>query len=290
MVFWYRQEISVFIVAQKNQPDISVIIPTYNRAHILPRALDSVLSQTQLPIEIIVVNDGSTDGTKSVLSNYPGLKIIDQQHSGVSAARNIGLEHTNGEWIAFLDSDDEWLPEKLEQQWAAICKDDKLICHTEEIWIRNGKRVNPMKKHQKYGEYIYEKCLPLCVISPSSVMIHQSVFNDIGVFDESLEVCEDYDLWLRICSKYSTLFFDEPLIVKYGGHENQLSRKYWGMDRFRIQAMEKILSFGELSAEDEKATVDMIVQKCEIIINGMQKRGKDDEAKEWQEKMKSYNY
>jgi glycosyltransferase involved in cell wall biosynthesis len=277
-------------VAQKNQPNISVIIPTYNRAHILPRALDSVLAQTQLPIEIIVVNDGSTDGTKSVLSNYPGLKIIDQQHSGVSAARNIGLEHTNGEWIAFLDSDDEWLPEKLEQQWAAICNDDKLICHTEEIWIRNGKRVNPMKKHQKYGEYIYEKCLPLCVISPSSVMIHQSVFNDIGVFDESLEVCEDYDLWLRICSKYSTLFISEPLIVKYGGHEDQLSRKYWGMDRFRIQAMEKILSFGELSAEDEKATVDMIVQKCEIIINGMQKRGKDDEAKEWQEKMKSYNY
>ncbi len=290
MVFWYRQEISVFIVAQTNQPNISVIIPTYNRAHILPRALDSVLAQTQLPIEIIVVNDGSTDGTKSVLSNYPGLKIIDQQHSGVSAARNIGLEHTNGEWIAFLDSDDEWLPEKLEQQWAAICNDDKLICHTEEIWIRNGKRVNPMKKHQKYGEYIYEKCLPLCVISPSSVMIHQSVFNDIGVFDESLEVCEDYDLWLRICSKYSTLFISEPLIVKYGGHEDQLSRKYWGMDRFRIQAMEKILSFGELSAEDEKATVDMIVQKCEIIINGMQKRGKDDEAKEWQEKMISYNY
>ena len=275
-------------MAQKNQPDISVIIPTYNRAHILPRALDSVLAQTQLPIEIIVVNDGSTDGTKSVLSNYPGLKIIDQQHSGVSAARNIGLEHTNGEWIAFLDSDDEWLPEKLEQQWAAICNDDKLICHTEEIWIRNGKRVNPMKKHQKYGEYIYEKCLPLCVISPSSVMIHQSVFNDIGVFDESLEVCEDYDLWLRICSKYSTLFISEPLIVKYGGHEDQLSRKYWGMDRFRIQAMEKILSFEELSAEDEKATVDMIIQKCEIIINGMQKRGKDDEAKEWQEKMNLY--
>ena len=275
-------------MAQKNQPNISVIIPTYNRAHILPRALDSVLAQTQLPIEIIVVNDGSTDGTKSVLSNYPGLKIIDQQHSGVSAARNIGLEHTNGEWIAFLDSDDEWLPEKLEQQWAAICNDDKLICHTEEIWIRNGKRVNPMKKHQKYGEYIYEKCLPLCVISPSSVMIHQSVFNDIGVFDESLEVCEDYDLWLRICSKYSTLFIYEPLIVKYGGHEDQLSRKYWGMDRFRIQAMEKILSFGELSAEDEKTTVDMIIQKCEIIINGMQKRGKDDEAKEWQEKMNLY--
>ena len=275
-------------MAQKNQPDISVIIPTYNRAHILPRALDSVLAQTQLPIEIIVVNDGSTDGTKSVLSNYPGLKIMYQQHSGVSAARNIGLEHTNREWIAFLDSDDEWLPEKLKQQWAAICNDDKLICHTEEIWIRNGKRVNPMKKHQKHGSWIYKKCLPICVISPSSVMIHQSVFNDIGVFDESLEVCEDYDLWLRICSKYSTLFIDEPLIVKYGGHEDQLSRKYWGMDRFRVQALEKMLDSEELNEDQRRATIEMLIQKCKIIINGMQKRGKDDEAKEWQEKMNLY--
>ena len=275
-------------MAQKNQPDISVIIPTYNRAHILPRALDSVLAQTQLPIEIIVVNDGSTDGTKSVLSNYTGLKIIDQQHSGVSAARNIGLEHTNGEWIAFLDSDDEWLPEKLEQQWAAICNDDKLICHTEEIWIRNGQRVNPMKKHQKFGGMIYERCLPLCVISPSSVMIHKSIFEVVGVFDESLEVCEDYDLWLRICAKYPTLFIDEPLIVKYGGHEDQLSRKYWGMDRFRVQALEKMLDSEELNEDQRRATIEMLIQKCKIIINGMQKRGKDDEAKEWQEKMNLY--
>ena len=275
-------------MAQKNQPDISVIIPTYNRAHILPRALDSVLAQTQLPIEIIVVNDGSTDGTKSVLSNYSGLKIIDQEHSGVSVARNIGLEHTNGEWIAFLDSDDEWLPEKLEQQWAAICNDDKLICHTEEIWIRNGQRVNPMKKHQKFGGMIYERCLPLCVISPSSVMIHKSIFEVVGVFDESLEVCEDYDLWLRICSKYSTLFISEPLIVKYGGHEDQLSRKYWGMDRFRVQALEKMLDSEELNEDQRRATIEMLILKCKIIINGMKKRRKDVEAKEWQEKLNLY--
>ncbi|HIC38335.1 MAG TPA: glycosyltransferase family 2 protein [Candidatus Marinimicrobia bacterium] len=267
---------------------MSVIIPTYNRAHILPRALDSVLAQTQLPIEIIVVNDGSTDGTKSVLSNYSGLKIIDQEHSGVSVARNIGLEHTNREWIAFLDSDDEWLPDKLEQQWSAICNDDKLICHTEEIWIRNGQRVNPMKKHQKFGGMIYERCLPLCVISPSSVMIHKSIFEVVGVFDESLEVCEDYDLWLRICAKYPTLFIDEPLIVKYGGHEDQLSRKYWGMDRFRVQALEKMLDSEELNEDQRRATIEMLIQKCKIIINGMQKRGKDDEAKEWQEKMNLY--
>ncbi|MDP7565470.1 MAG: glycosyltransferase family A protein [Candidatus Marinimicrobia bacterium] len=272
----------------KSQPDISVIIPAFNRAHTLPKALDSVLSQTLKPREIIVVDDGSTDETNAVLANYPGLCIISQDNRGVSAARNMGIKKAGGEWLAFLDSDDEWLKEKLEKQWDAICIDDKLICHTEEIWIRNGQRVNPMKKHKKFGGIIYERCLPLCVISPSSVMIHRSVFEDVGVFDESLEVCEDYDLWLRICAKYSILFIDEPLIVKYGGHEDQLSRKYWGMDRFRVKALEKMMSFGALNDEDEKATVNMILQKCGIIINGMKKRGNNDEAEKWQSKIEKY--
>jgi len=275
-------------VTPKSQPDISVIIPAFNRAHTLPKALDSVLSQTLKPREIIVVDDGSTDETNAVLANYPGLCIISQDNRGVSAARNVGIEKAGGDWIAFLDSDDEWLSDKLEKQWDAICNDDKLICHTDEIWIRNGQRVNPMKKHKKFGGIIYERCLPLCVISPSSVMIHRSVFEDVGVFDESLEVCEDYDLWLRICAKYSVLFIDEPLIVKYGGHKDQLSRKHWGMDRFRVKALEKMMSFGALNDEDEKATVNMILQKCGIIINGMKKRGNNDEAEKWQSKIEKY--
>jgi glycosyltransferase involved in cell wall biosynthesis len=275
-------------VTPKSQPDISVIIPTFNRAHTLPRALDSVMVQTLQSMEIIIVDDGSTDETNAVLADYPGLCIISQDNRGVSAARNVGIEKAGGEWLAFLDSDDEWLKEKLQKQWDAICNDDKLICHTEEIWIRNGQRVNPMKKHQKYGGLIYEKCLPLCVISPSSVMIHKTVFNDVGNFDETLEVCEDYDLWLRICSKYPVLFVDEPLIVKYGGHDDQLSRKHWGMDRFRAKALEKMIASGASNDEDEKATVNMLIQKCEIIINGMKKRGKDVEAMEWEEKLKKY--
>ncbi len=274
-------------MTQKN-PDISVIIPAFNRAHTLPRALDSLLAQTLKPKEIIVIDDGSTDDTKAVLADYLGLCIIEQANCGVSAARNVGVEKASGEWLAFLDSDDEWLPKKLEKQWVAICNDDKLICHTEEIWIRNGKRVNPMKKHQKYGGWIYEKCLPLCVISPSSVIIHKSVFADIGVFDEELDVCEDYDLWLRICSKYPILFLDEQLIVKYGGHEDQLSRKHWGMDRFRVIALEKMITSGTLNNEEKKSTTDMIIQKCKIIINGMKKRGKDEDAEAWEKKLKLY--
>jgi glycosyltransferase involved in cell wall biosynthesis len=247
--------------------------------------MESVLAQTLPPVEIIVINDGSTDDTKIVLANYPGLIVVDKKNVGVSAARNRGIEKAQGKWIAFLDSDDEWLPNKLEKQWTAICDNDKLICHTDEIWIRNGKRVNPMKKHQKFGEFIYEKCLPLCVISPSSVMIHKSVFDDVGVFDESLEVCEDYDLWLRICSKYPVLFIDELLIVKYGGHVDQLSRKHWGMDRFRVRALEKILTSDKLTDEQRIATIEILIKKCEIIINGMKKRSKDEEVAEWKEKL-----
>ena len=282
----FRPGVNVFTVIPRNQSNISVVIPAYNRAHTLPRALESVFKQTLPAKEIIVVNDGSTDDTKTILDNYPGLILIDQKNQGVSAARNRGIEYASGKWIALLDSDDEWLPTKLEKQWADICSNDKLICHTEEIWIRNGDRVNPMKKHQKFGGWIYEKCLPLCVISPSSVMIHESVFNDVGVFDESLDVCEDYDLWLRICVKYSVLFLDEPLIVKYGGHGDQLSKKHWGMDRFRVKALEKILESDELTEAQRKATLGMLNEKYQIIINGMKKRGKNEEAVKWEEKLK----
>ncbi len=286
--FIFRLGVIVFTVIQKSQPDISVMIPTYNRAHVLPRALDSVLNQTLSPKEIMVIDDGSTDGTRTLLSRYTNIKILHQSNSGVSAARNRGIETALGQWLTFLDSDDEWLPDKLEKQWQAVIHDGKKVSHTEEIWIRNGKRVNPMKKHQKYGGWIYEKCLPLCVISPSSVMIHRSVFDDVGVFDESLEVCEDYDLWLRICAKYPVLFIKDPLLIKYGGHHDQLSRRYWGMDRFRVKALEKALTSNTLTDEQRKLTVDMLIQKCKIIIQGMKKRGKKEEATQWIDQMNQY--
>ncbi len=100
------------------------------------------------------------------------------------------------------------------------------VCHTDEIWIRNGRRVNARKKHGKKGGWIFQHCLPLCAMSPSSIMIHRDVFTALGGFDERLPACEDYDLWLRITARYPVLFTRQPLIEKYGGHDDQLSRKY----------------------------------------------------------------
>ncbi len=255
---------------------VSVIIPSHNRAEVLPRAVASVLAQTLAPLEVIVVDDGSDDGTAALMARrFPGVRCLVQQNRGVSAARNAGIAAARGEWLAFLDSDDEWLPGKLAAQRAALeehagCR----LCHTEEIWIRNGKRVNAMKKHAKRGGRIYRHCLPLCVISPSSVVIHRSLFRDHGGFDESLPACEDYDLWLRLCAREAVAFVETPQIVKYGGHADQLSRRHWGMDRFRVRALLKMLDSGLLDAGDEAATRAMLVEKCRILAQGAEKRGK----------------
>ncbi len=255
---------------------ISVIIPTFNRINALQQALDSVMMQTYQPMEVIVVDDGSTDNTKSKLhNNYPNIKYHYQKNQGVSSARNTGLKIASGDWIALLDSDDQWLPEKLEKQQQALCDQTGLkICHTEEIWIRNGVRVNPMKKHVKKGGNIFQHCLPLCAISPSSVIIHRSVFEDVGNFDETYPACEDYEMWLRITAKYPVLFIQEPLIKKYGGHQDQLSKKFWGMDRFRIRALEKILCQNTLSRENHQAACKILVKKAKIYLAGAKKRGK----------------
>ena len=265
---------------------ISVVVPTYNRAETLLRALESVVIQTVPVNEVIVVDDGSTDDTaKSVTDYFPNVRYIFQTRKGVSAARNRGILTAKSQWIAFLDSDDEWLPNKLAVQIQALTEQPQYsICHTDEIWIRNGKRVNPMKKHRKYGGHIFKKCLPLCSISPSSVIIKRNVFDDIGYFDETLPACEDYDLWLRICAKYPVLFVDSQLIKKYGGHDDQLSRAHWGMDRFRIYALEKIIRDNELASDDYETAIDIVLQKIGIYLMGAKKRGRNDDVLEFERK------
>lgn len=253
---------------------ISVIIPCYNRAHTLSRALDSVLGQTRQADQIIVVDDASSDGTKRLLSRYPMVETLFLSHNqGVSAARNTGLRHASHKWIALLDSDDEWLAEKLQRQVDAVADNPEIsIFHTNEIWVRNGKRVNAMNKHAKPDGYVYQASLALCCVSPSSILMHRRVLDECGVFDESLPACEDYDLWLRLFNRYSVHLIDEALLIKYGGHEDQLSRQYWGMDRFRVQALIKMLDSQSLNAEDDALSRAMLLKKCRVLVSGARKR------------------
>ncbi len=268
---------------------ISVVIPTFNRSDLLRRALDSVLAQTCPAGEIIVVDDGSTDGTaERVRERYPEVKLIAQENRGVSAARNTGIDSSSGDWIAFLDSDDEWLPEKLEKQMAMLVNHpDMKICHTGEIWLRNGLPLAQLEKHRKPSGWVFQKCLPLCAISPSSALIDREIFDTVGLFDESLPACEDYDLWLRISVRYPVHCVEEPQIIKHGGHAGQLSRQ-WGLDRYRILALEKILNSGLLEAEDALATRRILQRKCRIYAQGALKRGKTDEHTEYCKLAKKY--
>lgn len=259
---------------------VSVVIPTYNRAKTLKEAIDSVLSQRYDDLELIVVDDGSTDETKEIISLYlPNLNYLYQEHRGVSAARNRGVTHARGDYFAFLDSDDLWLPDKLCLQMKFMEAHPKaLICYTEEIWIRKGVRVNPMKKHKKYSGMIFKHCLPLCSISPSSVLIARSLIDEVGEFDEEFEVCEDYDLWLRISARYPVHLIETPLIIKRGGHADQLSKKMSGQDRFRIRALVKLLEGDCLSSHQRELAWKELGRKCEIYGGGCIKRGKREEG------------
>ncbi len=255
---------------------ISVIIPTYNRKHTIGRAIFSVLRQTHSVFELIVVDDGSDDGSGEwIRKEYPEIQYIFQPNAGVSSARNKGIELAKGSWIAFLDSDDEWLPKKIEYQIKSIQRNpDYYFCHTNEIWIRNGIRVNQKKKHKKYGGYIFDKCLDICRVSPSSTLVHKKIFRTIGLFDESLKVCEDYDLWLRIFAKYKALFLNQLLIKKYGGHLGQLSKVDGGIERYRIQSLEKILRSNMLKQSQFNNAKEMLIRKLNIYAKGLKKRNK----------------
>lgn len=264
--------------------DISVVIPTYDRYELLQRALKSVYAQTYMPKEVIVVDDGSQDDTSYIQKDFPNIIYVYQKNRGVSFARNRGIQKANGEWIAFLDSDDEWDSKKLALHVEYHQKHPTIfMSYTDEKWIRENKEIKVPKKYQKYEGHIFEKCLSHCIIAPSSAFIHRSILNDVGLFDETLEVCEDYDLWLRVTCRYEVGLIREKLITKYAGHEGQLSFKHWGMDRYRVQALEKLL--GSKEKEIVKRT---LLEKYSILLKSALKYDRIAQIKEYKEKIKEY--
>lgn len=253
---------------------ISVIIPVYNRSRLLHRAVASVIAQTHQDLEIIVVDDGSDDNPESALAQCgdPRIRYIRQQQAGVSAARNRGVSAAQYPLIAFLDSDDEWRAHKLQCQLDAIRGSDYPLCYTGEHWIRHGKPFHHAKSDQKYGGYVFEHCLHDCFIGCSTALIRKNIFHKIGGFDESLPVCEDYDLWLRLTAHYPVRYIKEKLINKYAGHGDQLSHIYWGLDQYRIQSIRTILNNGMLNTKQQTLARNVLMQKCMIVSKGCKKR------------------
>ena len=209
------------------------------------------------------------------------IRVIRQANRGVSAARNAGIRAASGDLIALLDSDDVWLPGKVTAQVRFFeTHPDALVCQTQEIWIRNGVRVNPGKRHHKEGGMIFERSLALCLVSPSAVMMRRSLLDEVGLFDETLPACEDYDLWLRITRKHAIHLIHQPLIVKRGGHADQLSRMP-ELDKYRIQSISGLLDSGALSLDQRDAAKAMLKTKCAIYAQGCRKRGRIAEAQHY---------
>ena len=270
---------------------ISVVIPVFDRPVLLKRALCSVLDQTVQADEVLVVDDGSSSSL-SLSDFHEHLEIHylrSEKNLGVSAARNWGVQQARGEWIALLDSDDEWEPKKLEKQIKYIGQNPQLLAvHTLEKWIRLGNEVIPPAYLDKSNHRLWERSLKNCLICPSSVLLHQSIFKTVGWFDESLKVCEDYDFWLRLLLDHPIGLTEEKLVRKHGGHSDQLSTTTWGMDRFRIKALEKILKRSDLNIQQRKQALDVIIEKCSVLEQGSIKREKYKAAQKYGDLKNNY--
>lgn len=262
---------------------IDVIIPTFNRAVLLKRAVESVLAQTYQMFHLHVVNDGSTDETDSVMEKFLSdqrVHYLKQKNKGVSGARNFGIHQSQAEWIAFLDSDDQWMPSKLQEQVHFILKNPHLrFVHTNEIWMRNNVRVNPKKKFDKSHDEIFKRSLETCLISPSTVMMKRELAQTHGNFDEKFIICEDYDLWLKILATEEIGFLPQYLVTKYGGHQDQLSTQYPAMDYWRLLSLNSLLKM-EIAEEKKTMVRDEIAKKAPILLQGYEKYSNVERAEE----------
>lgn len=275
-----------------NSPLFSVIIPTYNRDQTLSRAIDSVLAQTYESWELLIIDDGSTDGTSDILAKYaqdPRIRIYSTENLGVSHARNFGAKMARGSWLAFLDSDDEWFDFKLSKQEELLKKEGLPLVHGEEVWIRNGTMVKQPKKYQKRGGDQFLPSLNLCALSPSTVAIKKEFFFELGGFRQDFPVCEDYDLWLKLTSLSLVSCIKEPLIKKHGGHEDQLSTKFKAMDYWRVKSLVWILENRDLSEARLDALKKVLNKKIAILLNGYEKHGNLDSFAEISEIKKALN-
>jgi len=273
---------------------VSVIIPVYNRAEAVGEAVKSVLDQTYRDWELIIADDGSSDGTLESLFNLKRdkrINIISLEHNGHPGfVRNRAAEFARGKWIAFLDSDDLWRREKLEKQMAYLRENQNcLFLHSGEEWVRSGNVVSQLhRKHKREGS-LFEVSLGKCEIGPSTVIIDRELFNSLGGFREDLEICEDYEFWLRVTCRHFVGYIDEELVVKRAGAGDQLSFKYGFIENFKIEALKSLVDNDFFPPDKKVVARSELAKKCRIYGKGCRKRGREKEADLYDSLYFSYN-
>lgn len=222
---------------------VSVIVPVYNRATLVGQAFDSILAQTYGNLEIIAINDGSTDNSLSVLKEYEQrwpakFHIIDQPNQGQVAARNNGVQAARGKFIAFLDSDDRWLPKKLEWQLPKFTSDVGLVYCAVEFIDGEGEVVGTEQLDNSLQGNIYSQLLIKNRMTGGTVVVRKNVLEDVGLFDPEFKAAENWDLWIRICKKYYAALVDKPL-VQYRVHPDNMSKDFELMLAAKKNIMDK---------------------------------------------------
>jgi glycosyltransferase involved in cell wall biosynthesis len=222
-------------------PAVSVVIPTYNAARYLTEAVVSVLSQSFRDIEVIVVDDGSTDDTAAVVSRFgPPVRYMRQQNRGVAEARNRGIEQSRGRYVAFLDADDTWLPNKIDRQITSLVEaGDQRACYS--AYAICDARLQPLalQRSVRRGLTLEDLMLRGNVVGSGSVVVcDRSLFSIVGGFDLNLSQCADWDMWIRLATLTEFLYLDEPL-VNYRQHSSNMSRRPELLERDTLHVLEK---------------------------------------------------
>ena len=231
-------------------PEVSVIIPTYNSAHYVTEAVDSVLGQSYRDFEIVVIDDGSTDDTRSVMSRYGSpVRYLRQPNGGVAEARNRGIEESRGRYVAFLDADDTWAPNKLEQQVEALRNDPgRKACYTAVTVTDADLTPVSVTRSRRRGRAMEDLLyLGNVVGTPSTVICERALLQSAGGFDLSLSQCADWDMWIRLAARTDFLYLDEPL-VKYRVHATNMSRNAALLEEDSLRVLEKSFDMPGLPA------------------------------------------
>lgn len=263
-----------------DHPLVSVIIPTHDRLALLMEAIGSVRAQRYAPVELIVVDDGSTDGTWERLRAEPGLRPLRIDHTGrPGAVRNAGVAVATGDYLAFLDSDDLWMPDKLALQMELLRERPEVpIVHSRELWLRDGHPVSQAGQRHRRSGWLFADAVRKCIVGPSTVVLHRAVLRAVGGFREDLEIAEDYELWLRVTARFPVAYCDRPLVTKRAGHGDQLSERYGQIERFRIDALAPLVAADHWAEPERSIARRELARKCLIHAAGARKRGRAVEA------------